>query len=101
MDSRVALEDLLYDFDDFIDLETFDAERFTKTQAAAKSFARAAIETIKVPAAMLDALEKADQEYQARTEVDEVPVAAPAETETSASDRGLIVTPGQTEAAET
>ncbi|KAI1872159.1 uncharacterized protein JN550_003878 [Neoarthrinium moseri] len=46
-ESRVALDDLLYDFDDFIEVETFDAERFSDIQSAAKSFGRTVIETIK------------------------------------------------------
>ncbi len=47
-----------------------------------------ALETIKVPAALLDALEKADQEYQAKAEANTPAVLVPEET---AADRAVAV----------
>ncbi|KAI5862519.1 hypothetical protein GGS23DRAFT_605472 [Durotheca rogersii] len=47
VDSQRRLEDLLYDLDDFVELDSFDAERFSDVQAASKSFALALMETIK------------------------------------------------------
>ncbi|KAH7034553.1 uncharacterized protein B0I36DRAFT_360067 [Microdochium trichocladiopsis] len=46
-EGRRVLEDLLYDFDDYTELDTFEAERYTQLQSASRSFARSAIETIK------------------------------------------------------
>ncbi|KXJ96251.1 hypothetical protein Micbo1qcDRAFT_218143 [Microdochium bolleyi] len=46
-EGRRVLEDLLYDFDDYTELDTFEAERYTQLQSASKAFARSAIETIK------------------------------------------------------
>lgn len=46
-ESRRILDDLLYDLDDYIELDTFDAERYGEIQVASKTFALNAIETIK------------------------------------------------------
>ena len=46
-DKRHKLEDLLYDFEDFVELEGFDEERFTQLQAAVKSLALYVLDTIK------------------------------------------------------
>src|SRR4051812_47903275 len=46
-DKRHKLEDLLYDFEDFVELESFDEERFTQLQAAVKSLALHVLDTIK------------------------------------------------------
>lgn len=46
-ESRRVLDDLLYDLDDYIELDTFDPERYGEIQAASKAFALNAIETIK------------------------------------------------------
>ena len=46
-DKRHKLEDLLYDFEDFVELEGFDEERFTQLQAAVKSLALFVLDTIK------------------------------------------------------
>jgi hypothetical protein len=45
--SRRQLEDLLYDIDDFIELNNFSAEKFSEVQAASKSYALSAIENIR------------------------------------------------------
>ncbi|KAI0834335.1 hypothetical protein F5Y06DRAFT_157635 [Hypoxylon sp. FL0890] len=47
LDSQRRLEDLLYDLDDFVQVDSFDAARFAEVQAASKSFALALMETIK------------------------------------------------------
>ncbi len=46
-DKRRKLEDLLYDFEDFIELDTFDEDRFTELQAAVKSLALHVLDIIK------------------------------------------------------
>lgn len=46
-ESRRVLDDLLYDLDDYIELDTFDPERYGEIQVASKTFALNAIETIK------------------------------------------------------
>lgn len=45
-DKRRALQELLYDFEDYIETDTFDANRFSAVQAASKSFALDVIESI-------------------------------------------------------
>ncbi|KAI0133020.1 hypothetical protein BJ170DRAFT_651560 [Xylariales sp. AK1849] len=45
--SQRQLEDVLYDLDDFIELDNFDARKFAEVQAASKSFALCAIEIMK------------------------------------------------------
>ncbi|KAI1075552.1 hypothetical protein F5B20DRAFT_559361 [Whalleya microplaca] len=47
VDSQRRLEDLLYDLDDFVEVDSFDAEKFSDVQAASKSFALVLLETIK------------------------------------------------------
>ncbi|KAI1382996.1 uncharacterized protein F4822DRAFT_89227 [Hypoxylon trugodes] len=47
IDSQRRLEDLLYDLDDFVDVDSFDAERFAEVQAASKAFALTLMETIR------------------------------------------------------
>ncbi|RYP91549.1 hypothetical protein DL770_002329 [Monosporascus sp. CRB-9-2] len=42
-----TLEDLLYDLDDFVEIDTFDEDRFAEVQAASKAFALNLLETIK------------------------------------------------------
>ncbi|ROT40447.1 hypothetical protein SODALDRAFT_321794 [Sodiomyces alkalinus F11] len=46
-DKQRNLEALLYDFEDFIDADSFEAERFKELQAASKSLALAVIEAIR------------------------------------------------------
>ncbi|KAI1415520.1 hypothetical protein F5Y13DRAFT_156210 [Hypoxylon sp. FL1857] len=47
LDSQRRLEDLLYDLDDFVHVDSFDATRFAEVQAASKSFALTLMETIR------------------------------------------------------
>ncbi|KAI1136831.1 hypothetical protein F5Y05DRAFT_88437 [Hypoxylon sp. FL0543] len=47
LDSQRRLEDLLYDLDDFVQADSFDATRFAEVQAASKSFALTLMETIR------------------------------------------------------
>ncbi|KAI8962943.1 hypothetical protein F5Y11DRAFT_171190 [Daldinia sp. FL1419] len=47
LDNQRRLEDLLYDLDDFIQVDSFDPERFAEVQASSKAFALALMETIK------------------------------------------------------
>lgn len=47
LERQRTLEDLLYDLDDFVEIETFDADRFSEVQAASKAFALNLLETIK------------------------------------------------------
>lgn len=47
LDKQRALEDLLYDLDDFVETDTFDADRFSEVQAASKAFALNLMETMK------------------------------------------------------
>ncbi|KAK8119384.1 uncharacterized protein PG998_004010 [Apiospora kogelbergensis] len=42
-----VLEDLLYDLDDFIGVDTFDADKYSEVQAASKAFALSAMEAIR------------------------------------------------------
>ncbi|RYP65330.1 hypothetical protein DL769_006345 [Monosporascus sp. CRB-8-3] len=42
-----TLEDLLYDLDDFVEIDTFDEDRFAEVQAASKALALNLLETIK------------------------------------------------------
>lgn len=44
---RRKLDDLLYDFEDYTEIESFDEERFTDLQSTAKSFALDVIDIIK------------------------------------------------------
>ncbi|KAL2129727.1 hypothetical protein VTI74DRAFT_7390 [Chaetomium olivicolor] len=46
-DKRRKLEDVLYDFEDYLEIDTFDEERFIQLQAAAKSLALHVIDSIK------------------------------------------------------
>ncbi|KAF6830948.1 sh3 domain containing protein [Colletotrichum musicola] len=46
-EKRRLLEELLYDFEDFIDADTFDASKFAEVQAATKSFALDILDFIK------------------------------------------------------
>ncbi|KAK8051810.1 hypothetical protein PG993_003195 [Apiospora rasikravindrae] len=46
-ENRRTLEDLLYDLDDFIEMETFDADKYSEVQAASKAFALSALEAIR------------------------------------------------------
>lgn len=45
-EKRRALEELLYDFEDFIELDTFDPAKFTDIQAATRSFALVILDAI-------------------------------------------------------
>ncbi|KAI2610526.1 hypothetical protein GGR54DRAFT_370040 [Hypoxylon sp. NC1633] len=47
LDSQRRLEDLLYDLDDFVQFDSFDARKFAKVQAASKSFALTLLESIR------------------------------------------------------
>ncbi|KAI1453126.1 hypothetical protein F4805DRAFT_386893 [Annulohypoxylon moriforme] len=47
LDSQRRLEDLLYDLDDFVQVDSFDATKFAEVQAASKSFALTLMETIR------------------------------------------------------
>ncbi|KAI0598273.1 hypothetical protein F4775DRAFT_556058 [Biscogniauxia sp. FL1348] len=47
IDSQRHLEDLLYDLDDFVQVESFDKVRFAQVQAASKTYALALLETVK------------------------------------------------------
>ncbi|RYP18026.1 hypothetical protein DL765_004142 [Monosporascus sp. GIB2] len=47
LEKQRALEDLLYDLDDFVEVDTFDGGRFAEVQAASKAFALSLLETIK------------------------------------------------------
>lgn len=47
LERQRKLEDLLYDLDDFVEIDTFDADRFSEVQAASKAFALNLLETIK------------------------------------------------------
>ncbi|CAJ2512640.1 Uu.00g007590.m01.CDS01 [Anthostomella pinea] len=47
LESQRRLEDLLYDLDDYIEVDTFDGDRFSQVQAASKSFALTLLETVK------------------------------------------------------
>ncbi|KAK8080368.1 hypothetical protein PG997_008186 [Apiospora hydei] len=47
MENRRTLEDLLYDLDDFIEVDTFDADKYAEVQAASKAFALSALEAIR------------------------------------------------------
>ncbi|KAL7628424.1 hypothetical protein AAE478_002627 [Parahypoxylon ruwenzoriense] len=46
IDSQRRLDDLLYDLDDFVEIDSFDAGRFAEVQAASKAFALTLMETI-------------------------------------------------------
>ncbi|KAG7056976.1 SH3 domain-containing protein [Colletotrichum scovillei] len=45
-EKRRALEELLYDFEDYIELDTFDSAKFTDIQAATRSFALVVLDAI-------------------------------------------------------
>ncbi|KAI1375733.1 hypothetical protein F4677DRAFT_115134 [Hypoxylon crocopeplum] len=47
LDSQRRLEDLLYDLDDFVEVDSFDAGKFAEVQAASKSFALTLMENIR------------------------------------------------------
>ncbi|KAK6828203.1 hypothetical protein PG987_011544 [Apiospora arundinis] len=47
VENRRVLEDLLYDLDDFIEVDTFDADKYSEVQAASKAFALSALEAIR------------------------------------------------------
>ncbi|KAI1101353.1 hypothetical protein F4804DRAFT_344035 [Jackrogersella minutella] len=47
LDSQRRLEDLLYDLDDFVQVDSFDATKFAEVQGASKSFALTLMETIR------------------------------------------------------
>ncbi|KAI2617722.1 hypothetical protein GGS26DRAFT_576135 [Hypomontagnella submonticulosa] len=47
LDSQRRLEDLLYDLDDFVHVDSFDPAKFAEVQASSKSFALTLMETIK------------------------------------------------------
>ncbi|KAI1760416.1 hypothetical protein GGR53DRAFT_509830 [Hypoxylon sp. FL1150] len=47
LDSQRRLEDLLYDLDDFVEVDSFDARKFADVQAASKAFALTLMETIR------------------------------------------------------
>ncbi|KAK6958423.1 hypothetical protein Daesc_001223 [Daldinia eschscholtzii] len=47
LDNQRRLEDLLYDLDDFVQVDSFDPDRFADVQASSKAFALALMETIK------------------------------------------------------
>ncbi|KAK7958489.1 hypothetical protein PG988_013337 [Apiospora saccharicola] len=47
VENRRILEDLLYDLDDFIEVDTFDADKYSEVQAASKAFALSALEAIR------------------------------------------------------
>ncbi|KAK3305017.1 uncharacterized protein B0T15DRAFT_531098 [Chaetomium strumarium] len=46
-DKRRKLEDLLYDFEDYTEIDSFEEERFVQLQAATKSLALLVLDTIK------------------------------------------------------
>ncbi|GJC84744.1 hypothetical protein ColLi_07582 [Colletotrichum liriopes] len=46
-EKRRVLEELLYDFEDFIELGTFDSSKFAEVQAATRSFALDVLDSIK------------------------------------------------------
>ncbi|KAM0497693.1 hypothetical protein ACHAP6_006052 [Verticillium nonalfalfae] len=46
-EKRRVLEDLLYDFEDYIELDSFDLDKFVELQAATKSFALHALNIVK------------------------------------------------------
>ncbi|KAK9418422.1 putative SH3 domain-containing protein [Seiridium unicorne] len=46
-ESQRQVEDVLYDIDDYIEADTFDAAKFSQLQAASKAFALCAIENIR------------------------------------------------------
>ncbi|KAK3902170.1 hypothetical protein C8A05DRAFT_15728 [Staphylotrichum tortipilum] len=46
-DKRRKLEDFLYDFEDYIELDTFDEDKFTQLQALTKSFALHVLDVMK------------------------------------------------------
>ncbi|KAF7540488.1 hypothetical protein G7054_g1299 [Neopestalotiopsis clavispora] len=46
-ESQRQLEDVLYDIDDYIEVETFDATKFSQLQAASKVFALSTIDNIR------------------------------------------------------
>lgn len=46
-EKRRVLEELLYDFEDFMEVDTFDSSKFTEVQVAAKSFALDVLDFIK------------------------------------------------------
>ncbi|KAM0323665.1 hypothetical protein ACHAQA_008600 [Verticillium albo-atrum] len=46
-EKRRVLEDLLYDFEDYIESDSFDLDKFTELQAATKSFALDALNIVK------------------------------------------------------
>ncbi|KAI1467736.1 uncharacterized protein F4812DRAFT_459837 [Daldinia caldariorum] len=47
LDNQRRLEDLLYDLDDFVQVDSFDPNRFADVQASSKAFALALMEAIK------------------------------------------------------
>lgn len=47
VENRRILEDLLYDLDDFIEVDTFDVDKYSEVQAASKAFALSALEAIR------------------------------------------------------
>ncbi|XXG98605.1 hypothetical protein Hte_004930 [Hypoxylon texense] len=47
LDSQRRLEDLLYDLDDFVEVDSFDARKFAEVQSASKAFALTLMETIR------------------------------------------------------
>lgn len=46
-ESQRQLEDVLYDIDDYIEVDTFDATKFSQLQAASKAFALSTIDNIR------------------------------------------------------
>lgn len=46
-DKRRKLEDFLYDFEDYIEMDTFDEDKFTQLQALTKSFALHVLDVMK------------------------------------------------------
>ncbi|KZL85968.1 sh3 domain-containing protein [Colletotrichum incanum] len=46
-EKRRVLEEILYDFEDFIELDTFDSSKFIEVQAATRSFALDVLDSIK------------------------------------------------------
>ncbi|KAI0110241.1 hypothetical protein F4814DRAFT_396772 [Daldinia grandis] len=47
LDNQRRLEDLLYDLDDFVQVDSFDPEKFADVQASSKAFALTLMETMK------------------------------------------------------
>lgn len=62
MDRQRVLDSMLYDFDDYMEVDSFEAERFAELQSATKSFALTVMESIRK--VMAEAVLKSQEQQQ-------------------------------------